>query len=119
MSTLVVAAAAAGLLAAGYALGRLRPARRASDWANWRAYGSPTGLRFTAVWAVLTIENVVLIVTHPVQCWHAWLHRNDPPSGRGPAATVRRAAAPALDPQWAKHRHTPTADSDDGEDQPR
>lgn len=31
-------AAAAVLLAAGYALGRWRPARRASDWANWKKY---------------------------------------------------------------------------------
>jgi hypothetical protein len=115
--------AAAGLLVAGYALSRLRPANRASDWANWRTYGNFTSLRFAAVWLVLTTENVTLIVTHPVRCWRAWKRRNDPPPGRSPAMEiprVRRDAAPAYDPRWAEHRHTPTTtDSDDREDDRR
>ena len=84
-------AAALGLLAAGYGLGRLQPARRASDWANWQRYGQrPTGLRYAAVFIVLSAENLTWLALHPVQGARAWKHRNDPPPPRSPAVQIRR-----------------------------
>jgi hypothetical protein len=92
---LTAAAAALGLLAAGYTLGRLQPARRASDWANWQHQGRrPTGLRYAAVWTILSAENITWLLTHPVQGWHAWQHRNDPPQPRGPALEFRSPVIP-------------------------
>lgn len=87
---MILALAAIGLLSAGYALGRLQPARRASDWAAWERYGTPpTGLRRIAVRAVLTIDELALaarlLVFHPRRFVHAFKHRNDPPPARGPA----------------------------------
>lgn len=94
MSQLTVTAAALGLLAVGYAIGRLRPARRVSDWANWEKYGTSTGLRYAAMWTILSAENIGWLITHPVQGWHAWKHRNDPPPPREPAPEIRRLAVP-------------------------
>jgi hypothetical protein len=88
-----VTAAALGLLAAGYALGRIRPAHRLSDWAHWQTYGPRQrrrNARYWAVWTVLSTENLGWLVTHPVQGWHAWQHRNDPPPPRSPAVRVGR-----------------------------
>jgi hypothetical protein len=104
--------AAAGLLAAGYALGRWRPARRASDWANWQSCGRrPTGWRYAVVWTVLSVEGITLLALHPVRGWRAWKHRNDPPPKRSPA--------PTIDPHWVEHRRTPTTHApSDGEEQP-
>jgi hypothetical protein len=83
-----------GLLAAGYALGRYRPAQRASDWANRQRYGHrPTGLRYAAMWTLLSAENLGWLLAHPRQGWHAWRHRNDPPPPRSPAVQVRRRDA--------------------------
>jgi len=70
---------AVAALAVGYVLGRARPLRRISDWANWQKYGHPTGLRYAAVWTVLSAENIGWLLAHPVRGWHAWQHRNDPP----------------------------------------
>ncbi|MFD1308996.1 hypothetical protein [Streptomyces kaempferi] len=81
----------AAILAAGYALGRARLGHRASDWANWQRYGSrPTGLRYAAMWTVLSAENIGWLIAHPVQGVHAWKHRNDPPPPRSPAPKIRR-----------------------------
>lgn len=91
MSPLTTAAAALGLLAAGYAIGRYQPARRASNWANWQNLGRrPTGLRYAAVWTLLSVENLTWLVCHPVKGVHAWKHRNDPPPPRSPALEIRR-----------------------------
>ncbi|MFJ7297625.1 hypothetical protein [Streptomyces collinus] len=99
MSPLTTAAAALGLLAVGYALGRIRPARRASDWANLKKYDQSMrrhSLRWWAVFVVLSVENLVWLLVHPVQGWDAWNHRNDPPPPRSPA--------PTFDPDWAAKR---------------
>lgn len=98
MSTLSTVALAAGL-AAGYLVGRLQPARRASDWANWQKYDSSMRRHSTRWWAmfvVLSAENLAWLVVHPVQVWHAWKQRNDPPPPRSPALT--------FDPDWAANR---------------
>lgn len=95
--TLVIASA----LAAGYLLGRLRPVRRAFDWANWSSYGRPQAR--AVVWLLLSAENIGIILTHPRECWHAWKHRHDPPPGRSPA--------PKFDSAWVANRTT-----DSGED---
>ncbi|MDJ0460628.1 hypothetical protein [Streptomyces sp. H27-C3] len=85
-------------LTAGYALGRWRPAHRASDWANWQLYGKrPTGPRYWAMWTVLSTENIGWLITHPVKGVHAWQHRKAPPPPRSPA--------PSRNPNWAtEHR---------------
>jgi hypothetical protein len=94
VSPLTVTAASLGLLAAGYALGRYRPAHRASDWANSQRYGHrPTGVRYAAMWTLLSAENLGWLLAHPRQGWHAWRHRNDPPPPRGPAVHVGRRDA--------------------------
>ncbi|WP_445520499.1 hypothetical protein [Streptomyces sp. NEAU-174] len=77
--------AAAVLLAAGYVLGRWRPARRASDWVNWKKY-HPSARRngpvWWAAWLVLSAENIGWLIAHPIQGARAWRHRNDPPPTR-------------------------------------
>ncbi|MFI5525015.1 hypothetical protein [Streptomyces platensis] len=77
--------AATALLAAGYALGRLRPHDRLAEWTNWqlgfhldRWTSRP---RQAALFALL-------LLTDPINTVRAWRHRNDPP-GRGPALTFR------------------------------
>lgn len=88
--------AAAGVLAAGYVLGRAQPARRLSEWANWAKYGCERqGLRWWAIWTVLSAENLTWLVLHPIKGAHAWRHRNDPPPPRSPA--VRVMGMPATD----------------------
>ena len=75
-------------LAFGYGLGRWKPLHRASDWANWQRYGKrPTGLRYWAVFTVLSAENIGWLIIHPVQGVRAWRHRHDPPPPRSPAVT--------------------------------
>ena len=88
MNTPTTLALAAVALAAGYALGRIRPFHRVSDWANWQRHRRPAGLRYAAVWTVLSIENLAWLATHPIAGWHAWQHRNDPPPPRSPAVTI-------------------------------
>lgn len=97
--TVTAAAAALALVAAGYTLGRLRPARRASDWANWQKYDQTMprhSTRWWAVFVVLSTENLAWLIAHPRQGWQAWKHRNDPPPPRSPA--------PRFDPDWAAKR---------------
>jgi hypothetical protein len=93
-----VAAAVVALLA-GYAVGRVQPARRASDWATWRKYDQSMrrhSARWWAVFVVLSVENIAWLIAHPRQGWHAWQHRNDPPPPRAPA--------PQIDPDWVAKR---------------
>lgn len=84
----------AALLAVGYALGRARLGHRASQWAAWQNVGKRPArhsARWWAVWLVLSAENIGWLIAHPVQGWHAWQHRNDPPPPRSPAVEIRRA----------------------------
>lgn len=100
MNTLTAAAAAAGLLAAGYILGRLKPCARASSWAHWLFFGTRRPTRRQTLWwlaqAVFLCEIIVLLATRPRATVHAWKHRNDPPPPRSPA--------PRIDPDWAEKR---------------
>ncbi|MFB7029649.1 MULTISPECIES: hypothetical protein [unclassified Streptomyces] len=88
--TTVLAVALA--LALGYLTGRTRPVQRASDWAHWQSYRTrrPRGLRYAAMWTVLSAENIGWLLAHPVKGWHAWRHRNDPPPPLAPAPQLRR-----------------------------
>lgn len=106
-----IAVTAAVALPAGYILGRVQPARRASDWANWKKYDSnlrSNRLRWWAVFVVLSIENLGWLLAHPVQGWHAWKHRNDPPPPLAPA--------PQFDPDWAAKRRAQIPDHTVGEE---
>lgn len=91
-------AAAVALLASGYAVGRYQPARRACDWANWQRLGTkkPTGLRYAAMYTVLSAENLTWLALHPIRGARAWKHRNDPPPPRSPAPAIRRIGAPQI-----------------------
>ncbi|GHH30033.1 hypothetical protein [Streptomyces rubradiris] len=91
MTTLFVVALILAWLG-GYGIGRGRPVHRALNWANWQLYSTTraTGLRRAAVWTLLSVENIAWLITHPVQGWHAWQHRNDPLPPRSPAVTIRR-----------------------------
>ena len=83
-------------LAVGYLLGRARLGHRASQWAAWQSVGTrPTGLRFAAMWTVLSAENIGWLLAHPVKSVHAWKHRNDPPPPRSPAVAIRRTEDPS------------------------
>jgi hypothetical protein len=86
MAWLILAA-----LAAGYALGRIKPAARASSWAHWLMYDRPT--RRQPVWWVAQVvflcEIAVMLATRPRDFARAWLHRNDPPPPRSPAVRIR------------------------------
>ena len=85
-------------LTAGYAIGRIKPLHRALDWANWQRYGRrPTGLRYAAVFTLLSVENLTWLIIHPVQGWHAWKHRNDPPPPLSPALTFNRIRTHTVD----------------------
>ena len=109
MTPLTAAAAALGLLAAGYTLGRLQPARRASDWANWQKYDHTMqrhSARWWAMFVVLSAENLTWLVVHPVQGARAWKHRNDPPPPLSPA--------PQFDPDWAAKRQRAAQEEDAG-----
>jgi hypothetical protein len=88
MTTVLTLAA----LVAGYAVGRARFGHRVSDWAHWQTYGARParrGLRWCAVWLVLSAENFGWLIAHPVKGLRAWRHRNDPPPPRSPAVAVR------------------------------
>lgn len=99
---MTVALVSLGLLVIGYALGRYQPLHRATDWANWQRYGTrPTGLRFAAMYVLLSAENIGWLLLHPQRGWHAWQHRNDPPPARGPA--------PQINPNWAAERRAAAA----------
>jgi hypothetical protein len=97
VSFLATVAAVLGLLGVGYALGRLRPAQRVSDWANWKKYDQSMrrhSARWWAVWAVLSAENLGWLLAHPRQGWDAWKHRNDPPPPRSPAVRINEPRIP-------------------------
>lgn len=87
MTALAVLAA----LAAGYGIGRYRPAHRTSDWAYRQRWAKhrPTGARYAAMYAVNSAENIGWLLTHPVRGWRAWQHRNDPPPPLGPPVRIR------------------------------
>ncbi|WP_395372946.1 hypothetical protein OHU45_37520 [Streptomyces tubercidicus] len=90
MMAVVVTAAAA--LAAGYLLGRLRPWRRAGDWAADQ-------VRFAGTWARGgTVRQAVVVLVHvvtaPRTSWRIM---------RTPAADTR-VPAPVRDPDWVTHR---------------
>lgn len=86
---MILTSIALGALISGYALGRYRPAHRASNWAAWQHYGRrPTGIRYAAMFVILSAENLTWLVLHPVQGARAWKHRNDPPPPRSPAVQV-------------------------------
>lgn len=95
MTWLLIAAA----LAMGYAIGRARLGHRASQWAAWQIVGTtrPTGPIWWLGYTVRSVEELGWLLTHPVQGWHAWRHRNDPPPPRSPALK--------FDPEWAAKRH--------------
>lgn len=94
MNGLLLAALA---LAAGYGIGRLQPARRACEWANWAKYGATRrGPHWWAIYAVLSAENLTWLALHPVKGFHAWKRRNDPPPPLAPA--------PKFNPDWARQR---------------
>lgn len=96
---------AAALLAVGFALGRARIGHRASQWAAWQSVGErPTGPRWWLGYTVRSVENIGWLLAHPVQGWHAWKHRNDPPPPRSPA--------PKIDPDWAAKRRAQLADEE-------
>ncbi|WP_079408597.1 hypothetical protein [Streptomyces sp. 3211] len=83
---------AAAALAAGYLLGRLRPWRRAGDWAADQ-------VRFTGAWvrggsSRQAVVVLVHVVTAPRTSWRI-MH--------APAAATR-APAPVRDPDWAAQR---------------
>lgn len=81
-------------LSAGYGLGRWQPLHRASDWANWRRWGKrPAGLRFAAMYVVLSAENIGWLLAHPVRGWEAWQRRHDPPPPLAPPVRIRPAQA--------------------------
>lgn len=111
MSALLLAAAAAGLLAAGYVLGRLRPLDRLDTWV-WEQ------LTFASSWATGSrLRQVVLLTAHalvqPAMTWDAWRRRNEPLPGRAPALE--------FNPRWGERHDAPTpptTGSDDGEDRP-
>jgi hypothetical protein len=89
----------AAVLAVGYTLGRARLGHRASQWANRRQYDQTIRRHSACWWArwlVLSTENIGWLIAHPVQGWHAWQHRNDPPPPRSPA--------PQFDPDWVEKR---------------
>jgi hypothetical protein len=91
---------AAAALAAGYALGRIRPAHRASDWAHWLPYSTPPvtrrNYRFWLAQPVYAAEIARMFVTGPRRTVHLWRHRNDPPPPLGPPLRV--------DHDWAARR---------------
>ncbi|MFG2093953.1 hypothetical protein [Streptomyces sp. NPDC048612] len=93
MTGIVVTAAAA--LTAGYLLGRLRPWRRAGDWAADQ-------VRFTGTWVRggagrQAVVVLVHVVTAPRTSWRIM---------RRPV-TETRASAPVRDPDWIAHRTWP------------
>lgn len=104
MTTALIALTA---LAIGYGLGRYRPAHRISDWAHWQTYGKTPArrtARWWAVWAVISTENLALLLRHPIRAWHAWKHRNDPPPPRSPVLQ--------FDSNWVAKRRAQHADEE-------
>ncbi|MFD6471661.1 hypothetical protein [Streptomyces goshikiensis] len=88
MAVVVIAAAA---LAAGYLLGRLRPWRRAGDWAADQVHHAGTWVRGGAGRQAVVV--LVHAVTAPRTSWRIM---------RTPATT--EPTAPVRDPQWVANR---------------
>ncbi|MEH0586184.1 hypothetical protein QA942_19685 [Streptomyces sp. B21-106] len=89
--------AALAILAAGYGIGRYQPAHRTSNWANRQQYDRHLRRHSPRWWAVvvaLSADNIAWLITHPVQGWHAWQHRNDPPPPRSPAVRINDRPGP-------------------------
>ncbi|WP_030798899.1 hypothetical protein [Streptomyces sp. NRRL S-337] len=86
MPELLLAAA----LAAGYALGRLRPWDRLDTWV-WRR------LTFGGRWTRTRRGQLAVLAMHavvrPAATVHAWRHRHDPRPGRAPALVIRTVNA--------------------------
>ncbi|MGY4966649.1 hypothetical protein [Streptomyces sp. 900105245] len=89
MAVVVIAAAA---LAAGYLLGRLRPWRRAGDWAADQALHAGTWVRGGAGRQAVVV--LVHAVTAPRTSWRIM---------RTPA-TDAPVPVPVRDPDWVAHR---------------
>ncbi|MFE6273977.1 hypothetical protein ACFVQ9_34905 [Streptomyces goshikiensis] len=74
-------------LAAGYLLGRLRPARRASSWARSQFTGQSvprSSWRWWVAQVAFAGEIAVLLTTRPRATVRNWLARHNPPTC-GPA----------------------------------
>ncbi|MEU9033252.1 hypothetical protein AB0D46_38315 [Streptomyces sp. NPDC048383] len=87
MAVVVIAAAA---LAAGYLLGRLRPWRRAGDWAADQVRHAGTWVRGGAGRQAVVV--LVHVVTAPRTSWRIMCT---------PAADTTE---PVRDPEWVAHR---------------
>lgn len=94
----------AACLLVGYLLGRVRPWDRLDTWV-WRrmTFGGPWTQSKWQCYLTFWVHAAV----RPVQTWHAWQHRNDPPPPRSPA--------PKIEPDWAAKRRAQLADTDDQE----
>lgn len=86
------------VLLAGYGLGRIRPAHRASDWAIRLAGRRPAVTRRDYRWwlaqPVYAAQIIVLLATQPRTTLRAWRTRNDPPPPRSPAVRVTDYRSP-------------------------
>ncbi|WP_328475509.1 hypothetical protein OHS71_00075 [Streptomyces sp. NBC_00377] len=83
---------AAGALAAGYLLGRLRPWQRLGDWATDQ-------VRFTGAWVRggVTRQAVVVLVHAVTAPRTSWRIMRTP-------ATETRTPTPVRDPDWVANR---------------
>ncbi|MCY0960832.1 hypothetical protein [Streptomyces sp. H27-H5] len=88
MTALLLAVA----LLAGYLIGRTRPARRVSDWADRLTWRRPAVTRREWRWwaaqPVYACQIAVLLATQPRETVRAWQTRNDPPPPRSPAVKL-------------------------------
>jgi hypothetical protein len=87
----VTALLVAATVAAGYLVGRARPARRVSDWAAWQFIGRPvprSSWRWWAAQPIFAAEIARLLIVRPRHTARAWRTRNDPPP-RSPAPVLR------------------------------
>jgi phosphate/sulfate permease len=92
MTTTVVAAAALALLAAGYVLGRWRPAPRLLDWAEDQQRGT---IRYWLAQPILAVAIAAVYLLHP---------RRTAANVRSWREDQRRHPAPVRDPNWAEKR---------------
>lgn len=92
MTTTIAAAAALALLAAGYALGRWRPAPRLLDWAEDQKRGT---IRFWLAQTVLAVAIATVYLLHP---------RRTAANVRSWREDQRRHPTPVHDPNWAENR---------------
>ncbi|WP_433341654.1 hypothetical protein [Streptomyces sp. CA-253872] len=83
-------------LAAGYGLGRGRPAYHLAEWATWQRLARPVGWRRRAVWLVLSADNLTWIAIHPRRA------RLAPPPRPAAPARPRTRPSPSRRPQGAE-----------------